>query len=98
MVKGGLKAAASTWQEAGELLDFESAQKEIGAAHESWQKSNQDIWGAQGVGESFKRLRSKLRAASYTATGQNWEKLFAYYDRDNSGEALLVCVWLQTNT
>ena len=31
------------------------------------------------------KLRSKLQAASYTLGGQDWGRLFNYYDRDNSG-------------
>ena len=35
--------------------------------------------------EIFKQLQMKLRAASYTAHGPDWPRLFQYYDRDNSG-------------
>ena len=31
------------------------------------------------------RIRSKLKAASYTVDGVNWGKLFHYYDKDKSG-------------
>jgi Ca2+-binding EF-hand superfamily protein len=31
-------------------------------------------------------IRTKLRAASYSVGGVDWEKLFRHYDRDNSGE------------
>ena len=33
-----------------------------------------------------KKVRSKLRAAAYTAGGIDWHRLFRHYDRDNSGE------------
>ena len=35
--------------------------------------------------ETFHQLQTKLRAAAYTAGGVNFKKLFAHYDRDNSG-------------
>eukprot|EP00946_MAST-07B_sp_MAST-7B-sp1_P003727 g3727.t1 len=33
-----------------------------------------------------KKVRSKLRAAAYTAGGIDWHRLFRHYDRDNSGD------------
>ena len=33
-----------------------------------------------------KKVRSKLKAAAYTAGGVDWHRLFSFYDRDNSGE------------
>ena len=36
--------------------------------------------------EQEKKIISKLKAAAYTQDGVNWEKLFKYYDKDNSGE------------
>ena len=32
------------------------------------------------------RMRSRLKAAAYTAGGVNWRKEFQFYDRDNSGQ------------
>ena len=34
----------------------------------------------------LQRIRKKFQTVSYAAGGQDWAKLFAHYDRDNSGE------------
>jgi Ca2+-binding EF-hand superfamily protein len=40
-----------------------------------------EVWSRK-----FAKLRSKFKACSYSLGGQDWEKLFRHYDRDNSGE------------
>ena len=36
-------------------------------------------------GNAESLIKSRLRAASYSTGGVNWPRLFAHYDRDNSG-------------
>ena len=47
---------------------------------------SQEEFIAEVSERKLKRLRSRLRAASYRDGGQDWQKLFKHYDRDNSGE------------
>lgn len=37
------------------------------------------------LGNAESLIKSRLRAASYSTGGVNWPRLFAHYDRDNSG-------------
>ena len=53
---------------------------------ESWLSRPSHAAAHDGLGpEQMAAIRSKFQAASYTVGGQDWERLFAYYDRDHSG-------------
>eukprot|EP00941_MAST-03F_sp_MAST-3F-sp1_P005592 g5592.t1 len=69
------------------LVSFNSKEKEVQAERLRRKKKIKKFCRTDNI--VTRRLRDKLRAASYTHRGQDWEKLFAHYDRDNDGSLSL---------
>ena len=55
------------------------------SVHSSGGSRRQARQRSTGAGGADAALRKRLQAASYTSGGQDWAKLFAFLDRDNSG-------------